>query len=87
MTIERIWPEVNHRVSYPIKRYVNWMEVNDLLDLGDEVTKFCVSFVLMGVCQVGPNRFIESLNAHPLSGEILYVSVSNSAACLFADNL
>ena len=74
-------------MSYPIKRHVNWMEVKDLLDLRDKVTKFCVSFVLMGVCQVGLNRFIESWNAHPLSGEILYVSVSNSAVCLFADNL
>ena len=63
------------------------MEVNDLFDLGDEVTKFCVSFVLMGVCQVGLNRFIESWNAHSMSGEILYVSVSNIAVCLFADNL
>ena len=43
--VERIWPHINSRVNYPIKRILLWMEEHGHIDMTCEVTKFCVSFV------------------------------------------
>ena len=42
---ERIWPEVNQRINYPIKRLLITMENNEEISMGDEVTRFCISWV------------------------------------------
>ena len=39
-SIERIWPEVNQRVNYPIKRIIK-MEENGIIDMDVPTTKFC----------------------------------------------
>ena len=64
--IERMWVELNHRVTYPVKRVVTSMENCELLNMSCTVTKFCVSTVLCRVCQVGMKRMIEAWNSHPI---------------------
>ena len=39
---ERIWPEINQHVNYPIKRVIINMENTEVTNMSDEVTKYCV---------------------------------------------
>ena len=68
LTIERIWPEVNQRVNYPIKRRIIEMEENGILDMDVPTTKFCVSFICVNVATVGIQAFIQAWNRHPIAG-------------------
>ena len=45
LPVERIWSEVNARVSYPIKKVLVEMDNNMEIDMNDDVLKFCVSAV------------------------------------------
>ena len=58
MCVERIWPHINSRVNYPLKRILFWMEEQGHIDMACEVTKFCVSFITICVSAVGVNRFV-----------------------------
>ena len=53
--MERLWVKVNCRTNYPIKRALELVQmVNDgVIDMEDEVTKFCVSWVAKKVVEVG----------------------------------
>ena len=62
--IERIWVEVNKRVTYPIKRIVTVMDDQRIINMDDAVEKFCVSHVLRMVCSVGLERLIGAWNNH-----------------------
>ena len=65
---ERIWPEINQRINYPIKRILIDMENNDEINMGEEVTKFCVSCVTIQVMDSGIKYFIEAWNSHRIPG-------------------
>ena len=67
--IERIWVEVNSRVTYPIKRIVVVMDEQRQINMDDDIEKYCVSFVLRSVCSVGLNRMIEAWNNHSIPGK------------------
>ncbi|XP_055360765.1 uncharacterized protein LOC114847823 [Betta splendens] len=41
--IERVWPEVNNRVNYPIKRCLMNLEDQEIINFGDDTVKFCIS--------------------------------------------
>ena len=58
--IERVWVELNRRVSYPIKRAVSSMVARNMVDLDSEVVKFCVSTVLIPLRKIGTERFISA---------------------------
>lgn len=45
-TVERIWPEVNSRINYPIKNILIDLEEREVLDLTDEAVKYCVSIYM-----------------------------------------
>ena len=64
--IERIWVELNHRVTYPLKRVLTDMDNEEEIDLGSNSVKFCVSIVTQEVAKVGMNRMIMAWNAHAL---------------------
>ena len=51
--MERLWVKVNCRTNYPIKRALVQMENDGVIDMEDEVTKFCVSWVAKKVVEVG----------------------------------
>ena len=65
--IERVWVELNHRVTYPVKRVIVSMDQQRAVNMDDETTKFCVSYVLQQVCSVGMIRMIEAWNNHHIA--------------------
>ena len=66
--IERMWVELNHRVTYPVKRIMTSMEDQQSIDMSCPVTKFCVSTVLCRVCKIGMDRMVLAWNTHPIPG-------------------
>ncbi|XP_038062428.1 uncharacterized protein LOC119732922 [Patiria miniata] len=70
LRIERIWPEVNQRVNYPLKRVVVAMHEQGLIHMQDDVEKFCVSMVLIKVARIGVQRFMSSWNNHHMRASI-----------------
>ena len=45
------------------------MENDGVIDIEDEVTKFCVSWVAKKVVQVGVSYVVNSWNSHPIPGK------------------
>ena len=66
--VERIWPEVNLRVNYPIKHVLVEMEASGEIDMSNEITKFCVSTVSIMVVSKAIEHFISSWNSHRIPG-------------------
>ena len=65
---ERIWPELNQRVNYPIKRILITMENEEEINMGDEVTRFCTSWVTIWTMKGAIEQFIEAWNFHRIPG-------------------
>ena len=59
---------MNLRVNYPLKRALNEMVNNEILDMEDEITKFAVSWVALRVCKEGCRQVVDSWNAHHIPG-------------------
>ena len=64
--IERIWVELNQRVTYPLKRIVQRMDESRAISMDCVITKFCVSGVLCQLSEVGMWRMINAWNSHPI---------------------
>jgi hypothetical protein len=64
--IERIWVELNQRVTYPVKRIIKNMDDCRSMNMDCPITKFCVSNVLLQICEVGMRRMISAWNSHPI---------------------
>jgi hypothetical protein len=77
--VERLWVEVNTRVNYPLKAALHELNDQDVIDMGNETTKFCVSHVTQNVATVGMNNVVSAWNAHTIPG----VGIPNS---LFEEN-
>jgi hypothetical protein len=67
--IERKWVEVNARVNYPIKCELQQMVDDDVINLEDDVTKFCVSFVSMQCVKQGLQNVTSYWNQHSIPGK------------------
>ena len=67
----RLWVEMNCRMNYPIKRALVEMENNGIIDVEDDVTKFCVSWVTRQAVEVGLGYAVNSWNSHPIPGNYL----------------
>lgn len=63
-----MWVEVNNRVSYPVKNAVIEMEESGDLDMTQDLHRFCVSQMLLKVCDLGLQRFISGWNFHRIQG-------------------
>ncbi|XP_070535044.1 uncharacterized protein [Ptychodera flava] len=63
---ERKWPEINQRVSYPIKAALNDMHQRLVFDMTNPIHRFCVSYLTLTLADVGIVRFIRGWNAHPI---------------------
>ena len=66
--MERLWVEMNCRTNYPVKRALVDMENNGMIDIEDDVTKFCVSWVARQVVEVGLGYAVNSWNSHHIPG-------------------
>lgn len=65
---ERMWPEINQRINYPVKRILIEMENNGFIDMEDETTKFCVSSLTITVISCAILDFISAWNSHRIPG-------------------
>ena len=57
--IERIWPEVNQRVNYPIKGALVELVDAGQLDIEDELAKYCVSNLGLELSEIGISIVLE----------------------------
>lgn len=67
--VERLWVEVNARVNYPIKYALQELVNDDLLDMEDEITKFCISDIAIGLCNIGMINVVNAWNSHTIPGK------------------
>ena len=67
---ERIWPEINSRVNYPIKSALMSMEESGIISMDDPLHKFCVSHCTTRVASAGAETAIAAWNDHPIPSEL-----------------
>ena len=65
---ERLWPEINQRINYPVKQILTEMENNGEIDMEDGVTRFCVSRVSIMIVAIPIMNFISAWNCHRIPG-------------------
>ena len=65
--VERLWPEVNQRINYPIKRVLVMMESAGHLDLSSDKDKFSVSWVTIRVLSNPIVNFVQAWNNHRIA--------------------
>lgn len=65
---ERHWVEINTRINYPIKAYLNKMVEEEVIDMRNETDKFCVSFITVRVVQAGVQELLPAWNYHHIPG-------------------
>jgi hypothetical protein len=74
---ERMWPEVNKRVNYPIKRQLCVIEAQEDIDFADPLVKFSVSWVTMFVAKDALQHMTDSWNYHRIPGPNGCVPIQN----------
>lgn len=60
--VERLWPEVNRLVNYPIKKVLNNMANRDEIDTGNRFDKYVISKVALQLVEIGRQRFVRAWN-------------------------
>ena len=63
--------EFNTHVNYPIKRALNAMVNEDLINMDDDMNKFCVSWFTSRIADIGIQQVISSWNNHAIPGKCL----------------
>ncbi|XP_020899410.1 uncharacterized protein LOC110238104 [Exaiptasia diaphana] len=66
---ERHWVEVNGRVNYPIKQQLHKMVQEELIDMTDEIDKYCVSWITIQTVQAGIQELLPAWNNHSIPGK------------------
>ncbi|XP_067292504.1 uncharacterized protein [Pseudorasbora parva] len=68
-TVERIWPEINKRVNFPIKSALIQMVDQESLDLEDGLSRYCVSNLTCEISRIGVQQFVCAWNSHNILGK------------------
>ena len=66
-----MWPEVNQRINYPVKRAMNEITETDntgIFDIENETFKFCVSWMMLHITENAMDHFVNSWNCHRVPG-------------------
>nr|XP_046256591.1 uncharacterized protein LOC124065345 isoform X1 [Scatophagus argus] len=63
-TVERMWVEINNRVNYPLKEALMQLQDQEVLDMDDNVTRYCTSNLTAELCKIGLTRAVLAWNAH-----------------------
>ena len=69
---ERLWPEENSRVNYPLKKALCIIKKQEIFNMEDPLVSFAVSWLTINVSKVGSENFVNSWNHHRIPGEWWY---------------
>jgi len=58
--VERIWPEINQRVNYPIKSALVQLVDSEAVNVDDDVSKFCISSLCLQLAEIGLSQVTQS---------------------------
>lgn len=70
LRVERLWPEVNNRLNYPLKAALAELVENDYIDMHDNIHKFCTSNLLLQVSRIGMDRCVAAWNQHYIACQL-----------------
>ncbi|XP_049435131.1 uncharacterized protein LOC125890498 [Epinephelus fuscoguttatus] len=68
-TVERLWVEINNRVNYPVKEALIQLQDQEVLNMDDNVTRYCTSNLTAELCKIGITRAVHAWNAHRIPGK------------------
>ena len=74
---ERVWPEINSRINYPLKRALIYVVENFDYDLEDPVVSYSLSWISLYVSADAIEHFINSWNYHRVPGPSGCIPIEN----------